>query len=270
MESFSEATRSEAWLKAAHLLLDREDRIYNLVVEIEKPDSATPASRAIEARVDDFLRQHDKHPIHTVAETIFPATEYRTKGLAGVFAYAESIYPEIKSVAGNTKGTYALRLVKRLTSEGERLNPLELAIEKLRRQLKAKSTKRAVYELDLSMEALDLKFYDPEQDHNNAVGGQCLSHVSLKLGPSHELYLTALYRYQFFIQKALGNFKGLARLQACIANEVGIPIGPLVCHATLAVLDDDKVGATWKRLDLIKLIKECDSIRGRTVAGRAA
>ena len=62
---------------------------------------------------------------------------------------------------------------------------------------------------------------------------------ALSWAPSTSFYLTAVYRYQFFIQKALGNFKGLARLQACIAREIGVPkVGPLVCHATLATLEE--------------------------------
>lgn len=267
MTPCTDSTRSGAWLKAARMLLDSKDRIYNLVVEVERPDLATATSRSIETRVDDFLKQHNSQPVHTVAETIFPAVEYRTHGLAGVFAYPKSIFPEIKSVSANSRGTYALRLVERLMSDGKAFNPLEFAIDKLKKQIKTGHPQRAVYELDLDTEPLELKLYDTEIDHTNVRGGQCLSHVSLKLGPNRELYLTALYRYQYFVQKALGNFKGLARLQACIAHEVGIPIGPLVCHATLAILEDERADAPWKRPALEKLIKECEAIRDSSPAG---
>ena len=94
------------------------------------------------------------------------------------------------------------------------MRPLELAIKKLKKQLSIVAPKRAVYELDLGLEPLELNLYSAEDDHNKARGGQCLSHISLKLGPNRELYLTALYRYQFYIQKAVGNLLGLARLQA--------------------------------------------------------
>ena len=116
---------------------------------------------------------------------------------------------------------------------------------------------RAAYELDA--EAHGLSTYNAETDWNNYLGGQCLSHISLKLGPDHELYLTAMYRYQFFIRKALGNFLGLARLQAFIAQEVGIPIGPLVCHATLAQLDPGKTGG-WGLRDIDTLTRELSHI----------
>lgn len=270
METRSDTTRAHAWLQAARLLLDKQARVYNLIVEITQPDLATPQSRAIEARVDTFLQQFECQSTHTVAETIFPAVEYRSGGLDRVFAYATSIFPEIKSITANSKGTYALRLVERKTTDGTLFNPLETVIAKLRRQIAAGHPLKAVYELDLGLEPLELKFYDPDIDHANVRGGQCLSHISLKLGPDRELYLTALYRYQYYMQKALGNFKGLARLQACIAKEVGIPVGPLVCHATLAILEDNNAEAPWNRASLAQLIAECEAIRDGASTGVAA
>jgi hypothetical protein len=270
MKTCTDPTRAGTWLKAARILLDNNERVYNLVVEIERPELATAQSRAVEALVDEFLKKHDCQPIHTVAETIFPAVEYRAGGLARVYDYPNSIFPEIQSVPANSRGTYAQRLVHRSMSNGEIFNPLEFAIEKLRRQLKQYGPQRAIYELDLNAEALELKFYDAEIDHANTRGGQCLSHVSLKLGPARELYLTAIYRYQYFIQKALGNFKGLARLQACIARELNIPTGPLVCHATLAILEDDHVGASWHRATLEKLIERCESVKTKSSSEVAA
>ena len=85
METYSHPTRSGAWLGAAKLLHRQGERIYNLVVEVLQPALATPQSRAIEARVNEFLRTHDCQPVETVAETIFPATEYRSGGLAKVY-----------------------------------------------------------------------------------------------------------------------------------------------------------------------------------------
>ncbi|MEK2605865.1 hypothetical protein [Burkholderia arboris] len=155
------------------------------------------------------------------------------------------------------------------------MNPLELAMKKLKESLDAarrakNGPQRAIYELDMALEPLELKFYDVEQDYDNPRGGQCLSHVSLKLGPEHELYLTALYRYQYFVQRALGNFKGLARLQACIAREIGVPVGPLVCHATLATLEEgagEGEQTRWGRRALDALVKDCEAINAQSIQG---
>jgi hypothetical protein len=273
MLTASDQTRAGAWLDAAEKLLQAKDAVYNLVVEVKQPALATAPSRAVEARVGRFLQQYSCQPLHTVADTIFPTTEYLSGGLAKVYEYPTSIYPHIKSLRANQKGTYALRLVQRKCSNGETMRPLEVAIDKLRAALRREGPMRAVYELDLGLEPLELKFYEAEQDHANQRGGQCLSHVSLKLGPDRELYLTALYRYQYFAQKALGNYLGLARLQACVAREVGVPVGPLVCHATLATFETssgDRNGKAWGLRALGELVQDCRALMPRESARAAA
>ena len=271
MLPITKQTRAEAWLDAASALHRSHSRLYNVVLEIERPGLVTPASRAIEAKVDTFLRHHGAQPNHTVAETIFPATEYRQGGIEAVYRYPTSVYQFIRSAPQNRWGTYALRLTERKCADGGTIVPLELAINKLKKQLSTNAPKRAVYELDLGLESLELKLYSSEDDHPIVRAGQCLSHISLKLGPERELYMTALYRYQFFVQKAVGNLLGLARLQDAIAREVGIPVGPLVCHATMAIAEDHQLdnSAPWSRADISQLIEECRAIRDQHVEAAA-
>lgn len=269
MTPLSDVTRAGVWLQAARALFDKKERIHNLILEIKQPGAATPVSRAIEQRVDDFLRQYDCQPNHTVAETIFPAAEYRRGGLDAVLAYPTTVYPYIKPA--NKWGTYALRIAERKCSDGTTFKPLEGLISKLRRQLDQNAPKRAAYELDPMSEPLDLKLYEADVDRNTVIGGQCLSHLSFKLGPDHELYLTAMYRYQWFVQKAMGNLLGLARLQACVAREVGIPVGPLICHATLAILEDKKVAnVPWDQGGLQGLIEQCEHVAFAQAEGAPA
>lgn len=262
MKAIEKSTRAEAWLAAARHLLAENSRVHGLIIEVSQPAKETASSAAIERRVDLFLRDHDCHPLNTVAETIFPATEYKLNGLEGVYAYPDSIFPLIKSES--QWGTYALRLTRRSSSTGEgSINPLKLLIEKAKRQLETVAPKYAVYEADLGLETSELAFYEPERDHKRVIGGQCLSHISVKLGPrpDYAIYLTALYRYQYYTQKALGNLLGLARLQACIARELGRPIGPLVCHATLGVLEHKGFESVrWSQSDLDALLSECEGV----------
>lgn len=268
-------SRAEAWLQSARHLLNEKERIYNLIVEVQEPGYEDAATKAVERRVDAFLAEHKCLPVQTVADTIFPAAEYMSGGLEKVFKYPTDVYPHIKRVKANAWGTYALRMTERKCADGQTINPLELAINKMKAALAVadrvhNGPPRAVYELDMTMAPLELKLYDAENDYDNGRGGQCLSHVSLKLGPNHELYLTAIYRYQFFIQKALGNFKGLARLQACIARECGIGVGPLVCHATLASLEKgtgEGGQVRWGRRDMEALVTDCESIMAAAASG---
>ncbi|HWI81571.1 hypothetical protein [Ramlibacter sp.] len=255
MEVARGRTRVEAWLDTVGKITPG-GRVYNLITEIAQPMAVTPQSRAVEAIVDRELRDNGHQPLVTVAETIFPMTEYKQRGLQGVFDYPNTIFPLIRSVAANNRGTYALRLVQRRCSDGTLLNPLELMIDKMKAWLAREATRRAIYEIDVGLEAAELKFYDAEIDNANHIGGQCLSHLSFKLGDNSELYLTAMYRYQYMLQKGLGNYKGLASLQAVVARELGIEVGPLVVHATLAFLDVSTVGGMNKYNALVSKCSE--------------
>ncbi len=237
-------TRGEAWLLAAHHLYNDGKSIgdgwidYNLIIEISDPGKPDLLTKDAQNEIDSILYNFDESPIHTVAETIFPATEYLLHGSKGVFEiYPDEIYPEIKSMQANRPGTYIQRMVRRHGSNGE-INPLKNLVKKLKTQVGLPNTKRACYELGL-VDLTDIPIYMPERkgETMSIMGDQCLSHISMKLGPSNELYVTALYRSQYFIRKALGNFLGLARLQAFVANEANLTVGPLVCHATYAKLE---------------------------------
>lgn len=258
-------TRAETWVKACrHLLDDATDACeYNLILEVSDPTRSSSEVFDVGEKLDEFLLAHRAQPNITVADTIFPSTEYINGGIEAVYAYPETVYPHIQAHPGNNKGTYALRLTHREVPKGKPIKPLRLLIEKLKRQTKLQGPKRAAYELDAHLDPMSLALYDPEEDRNNVIGGQCLSHVSLKLGPNRELYLTALYRLQYFVQKAYGNLLGLAHLQACIAREVGLEVGPLVCHATLAELEEGKgkSGQTrWNLDDVAVLLRRCEEV----------
>lgn len=259
MKTAKGRTRAEAWLDTLIQIDPHVDggRVHNLITEIERPKLATPQSRQIEAIVDKELRDNGLQPLITVAETIFPMTEYKQHGIQGVYNYSETIWPHIKKLSANRKGTYALRLVQRQCVNGEPLNPLEYMIRKLKKQLAGSGARRAIYEVDMLMEPGELKFYEPETDKGNHRGGQCLSHLSFKLGPHHELYLTAMYRYQYMLQKGLGNYRGLANLQAVVARELNLEVGPLVVHATLAYLDLDEIGG---RGNYDRLVERCQAV----------
>ena len=81
-------------------------------------------------------------------------------------------------------------------------------------------------------------------------------HLSFKLHTDDRLSLTALYRSHFYVQKALGNLLGLSQLMCFIAEQVGLTVGPLVCHSTLAQLEAG--GNTgWKLNEVIALLRDC-------------
>jgi thymidylate synthase len=104
-------------------------------------------------------------------------------------------------------------------------NQLETMIASLRNEHARGGLKHA-FELQVFAPGLDIR----------PMGFPCMSSLSLQVdGP--RLHLTATYRNQYYIQKALGNFVGLAGLHTWIAVEAGLDVGRLTVHAFHAQID---------------------------------
>ena len=97
-----------------------------------------------------------------------------------------------------------------------------------------------------------IQIRQPNKD-TRIVGFPCLSHISLVLDKERRLNMTAIYRNQYFIQKAYGNYLGLCRLLRFVSREVGCETGALVC---VAVHADAELSKKGKR-DIKKLVHDC-------------
>lgn len=226
-------TRRGAWMGGLHHLLENGPDL-NLVLVVEQPAAAEIATVAVTERVDRFLREEEQYPLHTVAETIFPSWEYQRRRLRGVFeTYGEEEFPALKAGASNRWGTYAHRLICRPGADGKPTNPLANLIDKLNKEKVTPGPKTACYEVGIAEGAYDMPLYNTVDDASRHMGGPCLSHISFKLF-NGQIHLAAFYRSHDYRYKALGNLLGLARLQACVAREVELPMGTLVVHSSYA------------------------------------
>lgn len=238
MKLIAGETREEVWLSAIeHLLKEAEDRIeYDLILEISSPGSSNSRSKSIRSDFDDLLAGAREYSVNTVAETIFPLAEYKRNQLAGVTEnYPNEIFPLIKKLGDNKRGTYALRIVRGKNSKGEECRPLEAVIKRMRAQIDRGPGIRCAYEIPIDDDIASISI---NRNDTAVMGFPCLSHLSFKLSRDRSaVHLTAFYRSHHYIKKTLGNLLGLARLQACVAKEVGVDVGPLICHSSFAVLD---------------------------------
>lgn len=237
MFTYSAATREEAWFAAMEYLIAQDDMTaLNVVLEVQNPSIGTALSRKIKNDFNQLLVDANQYSIHSVAETIFPGEEYRKHGVSGVFKnYPDKIYPVLKKENANCRGTYAYRLVRGFDSKNQECNPLENCIERMKSELKNKSTKRAIYEISVD----DVETIPINRNDNSYMGFPCLSHLSFKLMKNeNKVHLTAMYRKHFYVSKALGNLLGLAKLLDFVARELGIEVGTLVCHSTFAEIDN--------------------------------
>ena len=241
------------WVAAAQHLIQRsgEGRTQrNLVLEIVDPLTITVDDRRIIMAVDDELRRNQTS-IETVAGTIFP------QGMFSRFGRPEFYDRYVKAMRvgkkPNTWGTYALRLIERKTGvANETINPLDIIVERLRRAKVAGNPFKSAYEAgiidtttdfnDGSNELAEIPTYDPVRDANRNRNMPCLSHLSFKLNDRTSVDLTAVYRYQYYGQRALGNLIGLGRLLKFVADEATLSVGSLTCIATHAFFDADALG----------------------------
>jgi hypothetical protein len=253
MKLIQEQTLVRAWVAGAkHIQSTPNWDEFNLILAVADPTALGAVDKSNYEKMDAFLKSRHRS-VHTVAETIFPASEYIRHGTRGVFeVYPNEVYPLIKK--SNPWGTYAHRLVRH-TKKGKTINPLEVVISRMRRELELKSKKRACYEISLTDVAADVPIFDNEKDIGRPMGGPCLSHVSFKLNPEEmKVHLTALYRSHYYVERALGNLVGLARLQAFFAKEVGAAPGELVCVSSYAKLDFGSKESPWKKTEIEALL----------------
>lgn len=250
-----DVTCTTTWLRAAELLATADDAtLYNVVLGIQTPDRVTAEEFEVHEVLNEFLESKGHYPLSSIAGTIFPAGHYLHGGAQAVFDEFPALYPKMKE----GWGTYAYRMLDR-TIVGEKRNSsmLEILVEKLKKQ-KNKGRMRAAYELELLKGEVesDIALYQPSSDCDRLLGQPCLTHLSFKLHPDDSLSLTALYRSHFYVQKALGNLLGLSQLMCFIAEQVGLTVGPLVCHSTLAQLETG--GNTGCKIkEILALLNNC-------------
>ncbi|PDT35813.1 hypothetical protein CO671_15185 [Rhizobium sp. M10] len=199
------------------------------MVDVADPLVMSDTDREVVALVDQYLRDHGKYPVETVANTIFPRSLYaRHKAPAFYDVYREKVLPRIKK---NDWGRYFDRMITfPLEKKGKSINPLDDMVTKMRTHVGAKRCFRNIYEITI---------YDPIRDAGPPMNRQCLSFLSFKLtdGPNRKLLLTAVYRNHYYVERLLGNLIGLGRLMKFVADEVNVAVGSLTIVSTHAEVD---------------------------------
>jgi hypothetical protein len=249
-----------SWISACeHLSQQGTDwREYNLILEIANPTSLSNVEHTVVNHLNAFYRARDAFSVNTVVNTIFPAQLYVRYGSSGVYEkYMQETFPQLRKHPDYRWGTYAQRMLHRLSPKGAIICPLRDLVEKLKTQLTLSGPNRAIYEIGLVDLFSEMPIYDPAMDRTRPISGPCLSHISFKLGPNRDLRMTAFYRSHYYIERALGNLMGLAHLQNFVARETGLTMGSLTCISSLAQLETSK---KWRKSDVKSLISECARI----------
>lgn len=214
---------SDAWIKASQYLDRVGGQDYNLVVQVSNP---TEENMNVRNSVNQFLKTRNFSAVETVSSTIFPKGLWNQRNSREMFySRFKRLYPEIRKVKSNNTGTYFGRLVDWGHERPKyKTNQLEEIINKLRAN---KTEEKCIYEMSI---------YDPQLDCKKMMAFPCMSFISLKIrGSSLDMY--AVYRNQYFVKKAYGNYLGLGRLLEFIASQAELDLGILTCLATHAELE---------------------------------
>jgi hypothetical protein len=240
MHAIANHNLSHAWKEALQYLVDHDGKAVHLVVAIDRP--LDPEDERIRGALDAFVEERRRAgekiwPTSTVANTIFPSAFYRRdredarRRLYDLHAKAQRIQSRMRD-----SESYFNRLVAYPGVAGEPFNQLEYIVERLigqRKPRKRGGPMSSAYEVGLSVpEGGDLRVQAPGRDRK-VMSFPCLSQISFTLD-GDRLNLAALYRNQYFVTRAYGNYLGLARIGDFIAHEVGVQLGEVVCLATHA------------------------------------
>lgn len=251
-----QSTNAQGWLAAVAAVQDAGGEAYNVVIDVADPLAVSGPDEAILTAVDQFLRQHNVNTLAGVANTIFPQSLLDRHGADGLYmAYNETVLPRMKRMTRDW-GRYFERMTAWKKGKGKDvtiINPLDDLIGFMRAQLASDRTYRNAYEMTI---------YDPARDAGKVSNRQCLSFLSFKLTREKELLLTVMYRNHAYVARGLGNFLGLGRLQAFVADQAGARMGSLTCISTHAEIDASKkavdgVAQGWTTSEANALITKC-------------
>ncbi len=242
---------SSAWLAAVrHLLEEPGEQCSNLGVAIAHPTVERANVRAeLEAFAADARRRGlDTPQIDTVAGTIFQTSFYRP-GAADPEAHLYELERRIRKVVRrhkqNQKGTYFERLVAYPLADGQEFNQLHHVLGRLR---------GVASRGERNGNRFELAIFHPQRDPY-PFGFPCLSHISLTLRDG-VLDATALYRNQYFLDRAYGNYVGIGEVLRFLATESGFAVGELLCVASHAKLEAKDYG----RARVSDLVDRCSAL----------
>ncbi|MEU2113855.1 hypothetical protein [Streptomyces sp. NPDC019507] len=249
---------SLAW-KAACLELDvpgnpKRDA-FHTVVRIKDAAAEDPQLRA---EFDRMREEKGYAPIETVANTLFPAQLAAvSRTPADLVRRYQEMYPRLRRIdRANATGTYFGRIAAYPGTDGP-VDQLTTLIDRIRRQAAGKGPMSAAYEMDIAHpEDTDQDSADGDDGaglgtsawstsvhaagkDNGFRGFPCLSHCSFQLDRDRVLHAVALYRSHYMVARAYGNYLGLGRLLAYLAQHAEVHPGSLTVIAGHAQIEGD-------------------------------
>ena len=240
-----ETNLSHAWSRAFLHIIDHPGKeVSPLLITLTGFANGIPnEDQAIRDALDNCLKINNEQSVHTVANTIFPASYWqRSKHNRNQLfdTYLEN-FPRIQALAPNQnhRGLYFERLIA-FGSGPNNGNQLEYIIS----QYKSRTgVRRSMFQASI---------FDPARDHISTaqLPFPCLQHVSF-IPQKKSLILNAFYATQKLFNKAYGNYLGLCKLGDFMAHEMGLTFERMNCFVGIAKMDNIS-----KKSPTLELLKE--------------
>lgn len=241
-----ETNLSHAWSRAfLHIIDNPGQEVSPLLITLTGFTKGMPnEDQAIRDALDNCLKINNEQSVHTVANTIFPASYWRSKDRNKLFDTYLKNLPRIKALAPNKnhRGLYFERLIAFVGSDSKKINQLEYIISESKSR---RGVRRSMFQASI---------FDPTQDHSSTaqLAFPCLQHVSF-VPQKNSLIMNAFYATQQLFNKAYGNYLGLCRLGDFMANEMGLGFEQMNCFVGVAKIDN--INKTSHTLEAIKKLR---------------
>ncbi|MCC3411550.1 MULTISPECIES: thymidylate synthase [unclassified Microcoleus] len=228
-----ETNLSHAWSRAfLHIIDNPGKEVSPLLITLTGFTNSMPKEdQAIRDALDNCLKINNEQSVHTVANTIFPASYWQRSNhnRNKLFdTYLEN-FPRIQALSPkkNKRGLYFERLIA-YGSGPNNGNQLEYIIS----QYKSRTgVRRSMFQASI---------FDPARDHiiDPRIPFPCLQHVSFIPQKNKSLIMNAFYATQLLFNKAYGNYLGLCKLGNFMAHEMGLTFERMNCFVGVAKMDN--------------------------------
>ena len=227
-----ETNLSHAWSRAfLHVIDNPGTNVSPLLITLTGFTNGMPnEDQAIREALDNCLKINSEQSVHTVANTIFPASYWqRSKHDRNKLfdTYLEN-FPRIQALAPtkNYRGLYFERLIA-YGSGPNNGNQLEYIISQYKSRPRVRKS------------MFQASIFDPARDHISTaqIPFPCLQHISF-IPEKKSLIMNAFYASQKLFNKAYGNYLGLCRLGDFMAHEMGLRFERMNCFVGVAKIDN--------------------------------
>ena len=225
---------SRAWFEALKTVVERGEIAPLIVTFPAKQNDGNRDTPEVRTALDEMLGPVGKFSCGTVSNTIFPGSLWNpNEPSSRLYSAYLQVLPVLWKNRRNKRGLYFERLIDYGNNKnpGSGFNQLARVIENWHTGPHRRS-------------GLQASIFDALNDHIKApyLGFPCLHQIAFTpLNNGAGLGITGYYGHEYIVDKAYGNYLGLAKLGEFMAHEMGLKLEQISVVASVASLGSRKI-----------------------------